>query len=118
MIRKIFASILSFVLLISLVPFEVQAATGTKTIFLTTNPGAGNQTWNVPSDWNSSNNTIECIGSGGTGGVATHGSATGQGGGGGAYSEGINLSLTAGGTATYYRGLGYNHQCIGFCHTS
>ena len=49
----------------------------TKVIFLTTT-GAG--TWTVPADWNSSNNTIECIGGGGGGGS---GNTAGGGGGGG-----------------------------------
>src|SRR5262249_52711360 len=58
-----------------------------------------NQTWNVPSDWNSANNTIECIGSGGSG---FQGSASvAPGGGGGAYAAISNLTLTPGGTATY-----------------
>ncbi|HVV15164.1 MAG TPA: hypothetical protein VHD55_02065, partial [Candidatus Paceibacterota bacterium] len=52
--------------------------------------------WTVPSDWNSSNNSIEVIGGGGKGGDGT-GSATarsGGGGGGGAYSAVSNVSLT------------------------
>jgi len=77
-------------------------STGTTVIFLTANSGKGNQTWNVPSNWNSLSNTIECVGSGGDGapGIA-NGGAGGAAGGGGAYAKITNLSLTPGGTATY-----------------
>lgn len=64
--------------------------------FLTTGAGSGNQTWNVPSDWNSSSNSIECIGAGGDGG-----NADGAGGSGGEYRKITNLTLTPSGTATY-----------------
>jgi YD repeat-containing protein len=75
---------------------------GTTVTFLTTSPGSGNQTWTVPSDWNSSNNTIECVGSGGKGasGDANNGSG-GAGGGGGAYAKITNVTLTPSGTATF-----------------
>lgn len=73
------------------------------TSFLTS-PTGSNQTYNVPSDWNSSNNSIETIGAGGGGGGGA--SAYGGGGGGGAYSKITNLSLTPGGTATYQIGTG------------
>jgi hypothetical protein len=54
---------------------------------------AGTATFNVPYDWNSANNKIRCLGSGGTAGpgAATTG---GFGGGGGGYSEITNLALT------------------------
>lgn len=57
-------------------------------IFLTTG-----DSWQVPADWNSADNSIECIGGGGAGssGVGGHG---GCGGGGGAYSKIVNLALT------------------------
>ncbi|MGH6817144.1 MAG: glycine-rich domain-containing protein [Methylovirgula sp.] len=60
--------------------------------YLTT---TGSGTWTVPSDWNSSNNTIEVIGGGGGGGgnLNVH---DGAGGGGGAYSEISDLALTSG----------------------
>lgn len=57
--------------------------------------------WTVPADWNSLNNSIECIGGGG------HGSGTGStggGGGGGAYSKIINLALTPGASVSYQIG--------------
>lgn len=66
------------------------------TTFLTTGAGSGNQTFNVPADWNNSNNQVACIGSGSTGGVVNS-----SGGGGGAYASSTNLTLTPGGTATY-----------------
>ncbi len=81
---------------------EGTGGSGATVIFLTVNPGKGNQTWNVPSNWNSSNNTIQCVGSGGEGaaGVAD-GGAGGAAGGGGAYAKITNLSLTPGGNITY-----------------
>lgn len=69
------------------------------TSFLT-GTSASNQTYNVPSDWNSSNNSIEVIGGGASGGGAGAVNYAG-GGGGGAYAKVTNLTLTAGGTATY-----------------
>jgi hypothetical protein len=48
-------------------------------------------TWSVPSDFNSSDNTIECIGAGGVGGGNGR-----DGSGGGAYAKKANLSLTPG----------------------
>ena len=69
-------------------------------IYLTT---AGAGTWNVPADWNNTDNTVECIGGGGAGG---YGAGSFYGGGGGAYSLKNNLSLTAGGTADYSVGAG------------
>jgi YD repeat-containing protein len=76
---------------------------GTTTVFLTSGAGSGNQIWTVPSDWSSSNNTIQCIGSGGDGVSAANGTATfgGAGGGGGAYAKITNLSVTPGGNVTY-----------------
>ena len=49
--------------------------------------------WQVPSDWNSSNNTVECIGAGN------------RLGGGGAYAKISNLSLTPGAFITYQIGV-------------
>lgn len=67
-----------------------------KRIFLTSG-----SSWNVPSDWNSSSNTIEVIGGGGQ--AAQYGRG---GGGGGAYSKITNISLTAGNPVTYQIGAG------------
>ncbi|MBI3572279.1 hypothetical protein HY091_01970, partial [Candidatus Kaiserbacteria bacterium] len=61
-------------------------------------------TWTVPSDWNSSNNTIECIGAGGNG--ASGGSRGGGGGGSGGYAKISNLSLTPGASISYIVGTG------------
>ena len=64
----------------------------------------------VPSDWNSTSNTIEIIagGAGGVSGQGSGGSANqgGGGGGGGAYSKITNLSLTSGNSVTYSIGAG------------
>lgn len=69
-----------------------------KVIFLT----AGTS-WTVPSDWNSSSNSIECIGGGGSSGTN---SGYVVGGGGGAYSKITNLALTPGNTVSYSVGAG------------
>lgn len=71
-------------------------------IYLTT---ASTSPWTVPSDWNSSNNTIEVIGGGG-GGSPSAGGNDGAGAGGGAYSKISNLTLTPGGTAAFQVGGG------------
>ena len=66
----------------------------------------GTTSWQVPADWNNSNNTIEVIGAGGGGnspGAANNG---GSGGGGGAYSKITNLSLTTGANITVQIGAG------------
>lgn len=75
-------------------------------VFLTSNPGKGNQSWSVPSDWNNANNQVACIGSGanGTSTVLRAGellAGGGSGSGGGAYASTTNITLTPGGTATY-----------------
>lgn len=72
-------------------------------------PTGSNQTFTSPSDWNNSNNTIEVIGAGGSGGasqLSTNGRATG--GGGGAWSKITNFSFASPGvtTATYQIGTG------------
>jgi hypothetical protein len=92
---------ISGVLITSLVLFfgfsgtpKIVSAANQVVIYLESFAGLGNQTFNVPLDWNSSTNTIECIGSGGKGTAST-------GGGGGAYAKISSLSLTGGGTATY-----------------
>jgi hypothetical protein len=75
----------------------------TKVIFLTVT-GAGS--WPVPSDWNSFNNTIECIGGGaGSGGIDSGGGGC-DGAGGGAYSKKTNVALTPSGSAAYSVGAG------------
>lgn len=60
----------------------------------------------MPSDWYSSDNTIEVIGGGG-GGDTTSSTSNGRGGGGGgAYSAITNLSLSVGASVTYQVGNG------------
>ncbi|MDB5244156.1 MAG: hypothetical protein JWN18_26 [Parcubacteria group bacterium] len=59
-------------------------------------------TWVVPSDWNSSSNSIETVGAGG-GTNFSYG-----GGGGGGYSKITNLTLTPGASVTYKIGAGSN----------
>lgn len=57
----------------------------------------------VPSDWNSSNNSIHVIGGGGAGSISASGAG---GGGGGGYSMTANVTLTPGNTVTYAVGAG------------
>ncbi len=72
--------------------------------FLTTT--GSNQTFTSPSNWNNSNNTVECMGGGAAGGSAAGNHSTG--GGGGAYSKITNFSFASPGTttATYRVGIG------------
>src|SRR3989344_1797538 len=64
----------------------------------------GANCWSVPSNWNSTNNTIEAIGAGGRG---NQNGDTGAGGsGGGAYAKFLNLSLTPGASVSYSIGAG------------
>src|SRR3989344_3675218 len=64
----------------------------------------GANCWRVPTNWNSSNNSIEVIGAGGRG---NHNGDTGAGGsGGGAYAKISNLSLTPGASVSYSIGAG------------
>ena len=79
-------------------PHLVYDFTTTRT--LTTTSGS-NQTDAVPADWNNGVNTIEVIAAGGSGGAGADSSAAASGGGAGAYSKGINTTLTPGGTATF-----------------
>jgi len=75
--------------------------------FLTTT--GSNQTYTSPSDWNNSNNTVECIGSGASGGaIRASGGAAAGGGTGGNYSLINDFSFATPGTttATYNVGAG------------
>lgn len=65
------------------------------------------QSWTVPADWNSSNNTIEVIGGGGGGGGGSFGGGGTRGaggGGGGGYSKISNLALTPGASVSWQVG--------------
>lgn len=64
---------------------------------------ASGTTWVVPTDWNSANNSISCIGAGGGG---TNGSNSADGGGGGAFAQSTNVSLTPGATVDIVIGQG------------
>lgn len=68
--------------------------------------------WVVPSDWNSSDNSITVIGGGGAGVSSAQGTGA-AGGGGGGYSNITNLSLTAGNTVTYQIGDGGRKTTVG-----
>ena len=50
----------------------------------------------IPSDWNSSSNTIECIGAGGNGANSVASNNSGSGGGGGSYAKITNQPLSSG----------------------
>ena len=81
-------------------------ATVTKTVVL-----VSNTTWYVPNTWNSSNNTVICIG-GGAGGGANTGNGRG-GGGGGARSISTNVSVTPGSTINISIGAGGGSNSAG-----
>ena len=71
-------------------------------------------TWVVPSDWNNTNNSIECIGGGGGGGGGSTGTLHGGGGGGGGeYRKAANVTLTPGGTVPFVIGQGGAGGAIG-----
>jgi hypothetical protein len=74
----------------SFTPPDVAYGPPPRALIILTTVGAG--TWTVPSDWDSGNNLIECIGAGGGGGSNTGNGAGGAGG--GAYSSISNLALT------------------------
>lgn len=88
-------------------------------VFLTVESGAS---WTVPADWNSSLNSIECIGGGGGGGNAVEGTSSGGGGGGGGYSKVSNVMLTPGATVTFAVGVGGGAETSGgatyFCNSA
>ena len=75
----------------------------THTVILTATGGVFE--WEVPNNWNSDDNIIECIGAGGAGGygIVRHGAT---GGGGGAYSAEKNVLLTPGQKISYSVGEG------------
>ena len=67
----------------------------------------GSGTFTVPSNWNSSDNTIEAIGGGGAGASEDSGSGgAGGGGGGGEYRRAVNVSYTGGHSITIQIGQG------------
>src|SRR3990167_5291171 len=74
------------------------AAATSSVVFLTSGTS-----WTVPTGWNSSSNTVECIGAGGNGSTAktTATEASGAGGGGGAYAKINNLSIAEGALISY-----------------
>jgi hypothetical protein len=69
-------------------------------------------TWVVPADWNSADNTITAIGGGGAGVSSAAGAGAGGGGGGG-YSKSTNLSLTLGANIAYQVGNGGRKTTVG-----
>lgn len=72
------------------------------TLSFITTPAGSLQTSTSPVDWNNSNNSVECVGPGGSGG-AQNGATTLEttGGGGGAYSKITNFTFAAPGSTTY-----------------
>lgn len=83
-------------------------ASGTLKVYQITNTAT--TSWTVPSDWNSSSNTIHLIGGGGGGGGAratsTTNKAGGAGGGGGGYRVVTNYSTTPSSSITVAVGTG------------
>jgi hypothetical protein len=77
------------------------------TVVTLTGTAGSNQVYNVPLDWDSANNTVECIGGGASGGAARQATRrVGTGGGSGGYGLDNDHVLTPGGTATYQLGAG------------
>ena len=90
---------------------------GTYVVYLTSG-----SSWTVPSNWSSSNNTIEVIGGGGGGASFNVTDAGWGGGGGGAYSKATNVTLTPGASVIYAVGTGGGATVGGgdtyFCNSS
>jgi uncharacterized repeat protein (TIGR01451 family) len=82
-------------------PTTITTSSGGVRIYLT----SGNS-WPVPANWNSSHNTVEVIGGGGSAGGSQAGVGYGTGGGGGGYSKVNNIYLTPGATVQYNVGAG------------
>lgn len=70
------------------------------TVTFLTSPTGSNQTYSTPTDWDSGNNYVECLGASGGGGGGNGGSGGGSGG--GAYSKVSNLVIS--GSITYQVG--------------
>src|SRR3989344_2732866 len=91
-----------------------QAKAAPVTVYLTSGTS-----YNVPADWNDSNNSIEAIGAGGGGSNLATG---GGGGGGGAYAKSTNIDLAPSGTVTYAIGTGGGTETAGgdtwFCNNT
>jgi hypothetical protein len=108
--RHRFAAAFAFVVLMyvgNALLYGIPRANAVTTVVFLTFATLGTNTWSVPADWNSSGNTVEVIAAaanGGTGGFDDNGLYCGFGAGGGAYSKKSNISLTAGGTASYQVG--------------
>jgi hypothetical protein len=81
-------------------PTTINPASGGTKVYLTSGTS-----WTVPSNWNSSHNTVEVIGGGGGAYNGANGTG-GGGGGGGAYSKISNLALTANAPVPYAVGTG------------
>jgi Salmonella virulence plasmid 65kDa B protein/Insecticide toxin TcdB middle/N-terminal region/FG-GAP-like repeat/Domain of unknown function DUF11 len=82
-------------------PTTITTSSGVVRLYLT----SGNS-WPVPNDWNSSHNTVEVIGGGGSAGGSQAGVGYGTGGGGGGYSKANNIYLTPGANVQYNIGAG------------
>src|ERR1019366_5704547 len=86
--KKTLYSLISALLIgsMSVFMFTNQAHATATVIFITSGT-----TWTVPSDWNSSNNTIEAIGGGGGGADGSGSNVNGAGGAGGDYAKVSNV---------------------------
>jgi hypothetical protein len=114
LVNRISALLLSSLLIVSPVLFSFPSSAFATTCGFGSDIGGGqcqgfltsSTSWTVPSDWNSSNNTIEVIGGGSGGAGAFDLSWAASGGGGGGYSKSVNVTLTTGATVTYQVGAG------------
>jgi len=120
-LAKLHALLLVCTLLVSvfspLLLFPNTAYAADTVVFLTSGTS-----WAVPSDWDSSANTIEVIGGGGGGAHSGLNVNGGGGGGGGAYSKVTNATLTAGNSVTIAVGSGGSGDTAGgdtyFCNST
>lgn len=83
-----------------------------------TGTSGSNQTDTVPSDWNSVNNFIDCIASGGSGAACGQSGNAGTGGSGAGWSRQTNVTLTPGGSATYRLSAGGASVSVGFANSN
>lgn len=71
------------------------------TVIFIVSPTGSNQSSTSPADWCNSNNLVETIGAGASGGAVRASGSRGAGGGGGAYNAISNFTFAAPGTTTY-----------------
>jgi hypothetical protein len=94
-------------------PYHARFMKQKKTVVVVLTSGTS---WVVPADWNSANNTIECIGGGG-GGSGGKSTRAGGAGGGAAYAKSVNVTLLSS-PANYQIGAAGNSGAYGSSGTA